>query len=108
MTSHRSNSRRQPTPIRPREGRGDWSRSSDRDHGININFLWREAGVALQIDYEGQTPKERMMNAFNDEKLRADGLVVIRVPEADIRDDPEQVIDRVKQVFDERGLQFQV
>jgi hypothetical protein len=104
------NRHRTPTPSRPRyRGKGD-SRRPDlplRDErGININFLWRDAGVALQIDYDDFTPKERLLNSVNDETLRASGLTVLRVPEAQLRERPDEVIEDIRRAFEERGADW--
>lgn len=72
-----------------------------RAHGYEIDFLWREQGVALEID---SWRFHRTRTAFEHDRrkgavLSAAGLSVVRATAAQVADEPLAVIVRVAQTL---------
>jgi very-short-patch-repair endonuclease len=70
-------------------------------HGYEVDLLWREAGVAVEVDgWDGHSSRV----AFERDRLKtatlsAHGLAVIPITGRQIRDDPSGVIRRLKRVL---------
>jgi very-short-patch-repair endonuclease len=72
-------------------------RTNARVGGLEVDFLWREAGLAVEVDgYAFHASLERFEgDRVRDADLAARGILVIRVTWRQIRDEPAAVIGRV-------------
>jgi very-short-patch-repair endonuclease len=70
-----------------------------RIHGYEVDLLWRDAGVAVELDgwdgHSGRVAFER--DRLKIARLTANGLTVIPVTGRHLRDDAAGVIDRLRQ-----------
>ncbi|MFL5893065.1 MAG: endonuclease domain-containing protein [Solirubrobacterales bacterium] len=72
-----------------------------RIHGYEVDFLWRDIGVAVEFDgwdgHSGRIAFER--DRLKIAKLSANGLTVIPVTGRQLRDDPNGVIERLERAL---------
>jgi very-short-patch-repair endonuclease len=77
-----------------------------RIHGYEVDLLWRDAGVAVEIDgWNGHSSRV----AFERDRLKAatlnsHGISVIPITGRQIRDDPDGAINRLRRTIAQRGL----
>ncbi len=72
-------------------------RTNERVGRYELDFLWRGAGLALEVDgFAFHASRDRFeADRIRDAELAARGILVIRVTWRQIRDDPAAVIGRV-------------
>ena len=72
-----------------------------RVHGYEVDVLWREAGLALEIDsyaaHSGPVAFER--DRLKIATLETRGLTVMPVTPRQVREDPRAVLARVREAF---------
>jgi very-short-patch-repair endonuclease len=79
-----------------------------RIHGWEVDLLWRDSGVAVEIDgWDGHSSRV----AFERDRLKAatltsHGLIVIPITGRQLRDDPDGVIDRLRRAIARRELRL--
>ena len=75
-----------------------------RIHGYEVDFLWRDAGIVVELDgwdgHSGRVAFER--DRLKVATLTAHGLTVIPVTGRQLRDDPAGVIDRLRRAIARR------
>ena len=89
-----------------REARLTGYEANARIHGYEVDLLWRDAGVAVEIDgWDGHSSRiaferDRLKSAT----LNSHGVSVIPITGRQIRDDPDGVIDRLMRAIARRKL----
>ena len=85
----------------------DWETNA-RIHGYEVDLLWRDPGVVVEIDgWDGHSSRL----AFERDRLKAatltsHGLTVIPITGRQLRDDPDGVIDRLRRAIARRELRL--
>jgi very-short-patch-repair endonuclease len=82
----------------------DGYETNARIHGYELDFLWRDLGVVVELDgwdgHSGRVAFER--DRLKVATLTAHGLTVIPVTGRQLRDDPAGVIDRLRRAIARR------